>query len=279
MDYVENGYIRIRRCRHGWFMYNINDRFISRSLDLYGEWAEPELAFIAQFLKPGDVVLDVGAHIGSHAVFFAQKVGPEGRVFAFEPQRLNYYLLCGNAALNRLLNLKCLNLAVGGRQETTEVPIVDPTREFNFGSVPMDSGIPGEPVNMVTIDSLNLAACNFIKVDVEGLESDVIDGARKTIAAFQPILFLENNRLDKSARLITKVLDAGYRPFWQISLHYNPDNFFGNKEDIFKSYQPNSNIIGLPPGAAPAGLFPVSGPEDTWKMALERFWATQPAPP
>jgi len=275
--YIDNGYIRVRHCRHGWFMYNLNDRFVSRSLNLYGEWAEPELAFIAQFIKPGDVVLDVGAHIGTHAVFFAQAVGPQGRVFAFEPQRLSFHLLCGNAALNNLMNLKCLNVALGACSGTVEVPIVDPTHEFNFGSVSLRSGIAGEPVRLTTIDSLGLAKCDFIKVDVEGLETEVLQGARETVARFRPVVFLEANRPDESPKLIRQVLDLGYRAFWQISSHYNADNFFGNPEDVFEPYQPNSNIVCLPPGAPSNGLFPVAGPEDTWRTALERFFDQQKA--
>lgn len=276
MDTIQNEYIRVRRCRHGWFMYNINDRIVSRSLDLYGEWAEAELFFVAQFLKPGDVVLDVGAHIGTHAVFFARHVGPDGRVFAFEPQRLSFHLLCGNAALNALMNLKCLNLAVGAGGGKIEVPIVDPTREFNFGSVSLDTGLAGDSVQMVTIDSLGLARCDFIKIDVEGLEGDVLTGARSTILKYKPKLFLEANRPEQTPQLIRQVLDLGYNAFWQISPHYNADNFFGHKDDVFKSYQPNSNILCLPPELPSAGLFPVTGPDDTWQTALWRFWGKKP---
>lgn len=277
--YIDSGYVRVRRCRHGWFMYNVHDRIVSRSLDLYGEWAEPELAFIAQFLKPGDVVLDVGAHIGTHAVFFAQRVGARGRVFAFEPQRLSFHLLCANAALNNQMNLKCLNMAIGARAGTIEVPIVDPTREFNFGSLSLNTGLAGEPVQMTTIDALKLAKCDFIKIDVEGLEGEVLEGARETIARYRPALFLEANRPNQSPLLIRQVLELGYKPFWQISMHYNPENFFGNGEDIFKPYQPNSNIICLPPEVRSEGLFAVEGPDDTWRTALQRFWAAREQAP
>ena len=274
-DYIDSGYVRVRRCRHGWFMYNVHDRIVSRSLDIYGEWAELELTFLAQFIKPGDVVLDVGAHIGTHAVFFSQRVGVDGRVFAFEPQRLSFHLLCGNAALNNLMNLKCLNLALGSRTETIEVPVVDPMREFNFGSVSVDTGRAGEPILMTTIDSLGLTKCDFIKIDVEGLEGEVLDGAQYTIAKYRPLLFLEANRPNQSPQLIRQVNALDYRAFWQISQHYNPDNFRGYREDIFKPYQPNSNIICLPPEAPSDGLFAVEGPEDTWQTALQRFWAMQ----
>lgn len=65
----------VKRCRHGLFAYNVNDSFIGRSHDLYGEWCEAELAILGQILRPGDTALDVSANIGTHAVFFAQAAG------------------------------------------------------------------------------------------------------------------------------------------------------------------------------------------------------------
>lgn len=61
-----------RKCRHGTFLFNRNDTFVGRSLELYGEWCEAEIELLAQVVKPGDVVLDVGANIGTHAVPFCQ---------------------------------------------------------------------------------------------------------------------------------------------------------------------------------------------------------------
>ena len=94
-------------------MYNVNDAFIGRSLDLYGEWCDDELHILGQILKPGDVVVDAGANIGTHTVAFAQAVGPNGLVVAFEPQRLVHQSLCGNIALNGLTNVTTLLAAVG----------------------------------------------------------------------------------------------------------------------------------------------------------------------
>ena len=85
-------------------MFNRNDRFIGRSLEHYGEWCESELDLLLRFCGESDVVLDVGANIGSHTCAFAKAVGANGTVFALEPQRLAFQLLCGNIALNVLTN-------------------------------------------------------------------------------------------------------------------------------------------------------------------------------
>src|ERR1039457_4555745 len=84
----ENNLVRLRQCRHGVMAYHPKDSHVGRSLDLYGEWAESELELLGVLLQPGQVAVDVGANIGTHAVFFAERVGATGTVIAFEPQRL-----------------------------------------------------------------------------------------------------------------------------------------------------------------------------------------------
>ena len=90
----------IKTCRRGTFMYTVNDAFIGRSLDLYGEWCDDEVHILGQILPQGAVAVDVGANIGTHPVGFARSVGPRGLVIALEPQRLVFQTLCGNVALN-----------------------------------------------------------------------------------------------------------------------------------------------------------------------------------
>ena len=86
-------------------LYNEHDIYIGRSLDLYGEFSEGECDVFRQLIQPGWTVLELGANIGSHTVFLAKRVGPSGRVIAFEPQRIVFQTLCANIALNNLLNV------------------------------------------------------------------------------------------------------------------------------------------------------------------------------
>ena len=86
--------------KYGRMLYNPNDKYIGRSLNLYGEFSEGEIALFRQLIKPGFVVLDIGANIGCHTVFMAQAMENSGRVIAIEPQRLTHQLLCANVALN-----------------------------------------------------------------------------------------------------------------------------------------------------------------------------------
>ncbi len=97
-------HLRISRCRHGHMLYNLQDVYIGRSFDLYGEFSQGEVRLFSQILQPGMVALDVGANIGAHTVWMARAVGPTGRVIAFEPQRSIFEMMCANLAINAIGN-------------------------------------------------------------------------------------------------------------------------------------------------------------------------------
>lgn len=266
----------VKECRHGLMMYNVNDQFIGRSLDLYGEWCEPEAFVLGQVIKAGDVVLDVGANIGTHTVFFAKAVGPRGLVASFEPQRLVFQTLCGNVALNGLTNVTCLLSAVGKERGQVRFPAVDPRVAFNFGAIAACKGGAagaGEAVDVVPIDELRLGRCALIKVDVEGMEADVVAGARETIARCRPALFLENDTVERSRQVLEAVRSVGYKAFWHIASYFSAKNFFGNEQNVFGRFQPEANILCVPEECPFTGLMPVEGLDDDWKKAVTRMMA------
>jgi hypothetical protein len=81
-------------CRHGKLMYLLNDAYIGRSLDVYGEYSEGEVDLFRQLLRPGDVTVDEGPNIGALTVAMAQLVQPGGAIVAFEPQRAIFDIVC-----------------------------------------------------------------------------------------------------------------------------------------------------------------------------------------
>jgi FkbM family methyltransferase len=224
---------RLRQCRHGMMLYNFHDLYIGRSLETYGEFSQGETDLFAQLVRPGQTVLDVGANIGAHTVFFAQAVGPSGSVFAFEPQRIVYQTLCGNLALNSLTNTHCFHAAVGSTPGRILLPVPNYGRPNNFGGFTVEGHRQGESVPLLTIDSLKLPRCDFIKIDVEGMEQAVLAGAVETIAKFKPVLYVENDREAKSAALIRFIDELGYHMYWHRPLLFNPNNFAGCRENIF----------------------------------------------
>ena len=99
--------VSLFQCKHGVFLLNPQDSFISRSLIDYGEWEEKELQMLLHaFVTEGDIILDVGANIGSFTIPMAKAVGIHGMVYAWEPLRGNYQKLVANIALNGLSNVK-----------------------------------------------------------------------------------------------------------------------------------------------------------------------------
>ena len=269
---LENDYIGVKRARHGIFIFNRNDRLIGRSLDLYGEWCESEIALLRNFVGPGETVLDIGANIGTHTVAFASAVERSGTVIAFEPQRLAFQLLCGNVAINCLTNVRCLQKAAGASDGTVAVPALSPHESRNFAALSLDPTFAGESVEIVRIDSLGLKSCRLMKIDVEGMEAEVLAGARETVAALQPILFVENNTVDRASRTIGAILDLGYKAWWHLGLYYNRGNFFDNGTNAFAAYQPEANLLCMPGGEAPdvPTLIECTGIDDNWMKARDR---------
>src|SRR5579871_7070755 len=174
---LEHRYMAVKQCKHGLFMYNRNDAFIGRGLSLYGEWCDFEIQLLRQFIKLGDTVIDAGANIGTHAVAFANLVGPSGVVHAFEPQRRNFLMLAGNVALNALENVVCHQKALGAVNGEISVPVLpDPEISYNYSAIHLsEESKQGERVPIVTLDSLDLQACRVIKIDTEGMEDKVLD--------------------------------------------------------------------------------------------------------
>jgi FkbM family methyltransferase len=239
-----NSTLSLRQCRHGPMMYLRNDIYIGRSFDQYGEYSEGEVALFRDLLRPGDVALDVGANIGALTIPMAQLVGPTGSIYAFEPQRIVFQILCGNVALNELGNVHTLQWAVGHAAGTTKVVPLDYGAQNNFGGLSL-GGVKGEEVAVIAIDDINLPKLRLLKMDVEGMELNAIMGAAATIERCRPILFIENDRLEKSTALLTQLFSSGYRLWWHLTPLYNGANFLRNPQNLFGNIH-SFNVLGLP---------------------------------
>jgi FkbM family methyltransferase len=225
--------MRVIEGRHGSFLCQDNDRYIGRSLVAYGEYSEGEVTLFRQILRPGDTVVEAGANIGALTVPIAELVGAAGSVFAFEPQRLIYNMLCGNLALNAIENTHAFAMAVGDRAGQVRVPVVGYGSDANYGGIVAGAADAGEAVSVGTVDSLKLPRLDFLKADVEGAEEFVLRGAEETIRRDWPTLYLENDRRERSPALLAHLFDLGYEAWWHLPPLFNPDNRFGNRENLF----------------------------------------------
>lgn len=239
------------------------DRYIGRSLDVYGEYSEPELEVFSQLLRPGQLIVEVGSNIGAHTVGLARIVGPRGLVLAFEPQRVIFQILCANIAMNELFNVRTFPVAVDRKTGILKVLPYDYTAENNFGGVSLQNVTDGDEVSAVTLDSLNLPALHFLKVDVEGMEWDVLSGARDSIRRHRPLMYVENDQPDKSEQLIGMIEDLGYDMWWHTPRLFNPTNFNNVSENIFGNTT-SCNLLCIPKGSdmVMQGFAKVSGRTD-----------------
>jgi FkbM family methyltransferase len=259
------GFNKLVRGRHGWFLANENDVYVGRALIEYGEYGELESQLLLEYCKPGDVVVEVGANIGSHSVSLATRVGPHGRLAVIEPQPVIFQTLCANLALNCLLNVDAFNCGCGSAAASLAFAPADYTSSGNFGAVELHErgALPaGVSVEVRPLDELlkGYARVDLIKIDVEGMEQEVLESGRRTIARFSPVLYVENDRIDKSKALIETLYTMGYRVWWHVPPLFNPDNYFGNPLNRYPNIG-SFNMLCLPLAAvAPtsARLVPVT---------------------
>jgi FkbM family methyltransferase len=115
--------------------------------------------------------------------------------------------------VNALDNVFVHNSGVGSVPGSITVPSIDYARPGNFGGVSLSASGAGETVPLATIDSLGLQRCDFMKIDVEGMELDVLQGAKSTVERFRPRLYIENDHMENRrhsssicSRWITSVL-------------------------------------------------------------------------
>jgi len=193
-------------------------------LYLQGEKFMADLALIAPHLRPGMVAFDVGANIGYLAMYLRQRIGPSGELFCFEPEPENYAELESNLLRNRLDNCHAISAAVGAQEGTVTF-----ARGLN-GHVAPD-GTEGISVPVLTLDGFvgqrGLARVDFVKIDVEGFEVDVLNGMKGLLSRpGKPILYIEvharGEYYNADPRKVCELLKGSYS---NIQAYVSPDDF------------------------------------------------------
>lgn len=229
----------VSACRHGLFTYNQRDSWIGRSLEQYGEYCPGESRLFGKLVRPGMTVVEVGANIGVHTVHLAGLVGERGAVLAFEPQPVVFQLLCANVALNSILHVRCFQKGVAREAGSFRLPPLDYRQAANFGNVslqPAPPGEQGESVEAITLDCLQLPRCDFIKIDVEGMEWDVLQGAAATIQQHHPLLYLECDEGESTALITAWLGKLGYRMYWFVPPYFEPQNYYENPANVLGTF-------------------------------------------
>lgn len=249
---LSNPGLTIAPCRHGTFAFQSND-MIGRILLGYGEWAEQEIRFLKSFLRSGDVVLDIGGHIGTITVPLARAVGSQGRVLSFEAQRLIYLNHCTNVHLNGLLNVYPTHAVVAEAEGFVNLAELEPAKTANSGGFSIPVGAVGvqryTSVRKIVLDNFlaDLDHCRLIKMDIEGHEPAALTGMKQLITRLKPIIYVEANTKGRfeAIRSLMDLLD--YQCFWHCEAHWNPNNFRMNPNNIFGD-KTDLNVLALPRG-------------------------------
>ena len=226
--------------QHGRMNIIDSDKVVSHALALYGEWAMNEIILLSNIILPGMCVLDVGAFIGTHSLAFSKFVGKNGKVYAFEPRKEIYTILSENLSINYCGNVIALNLALADSERNLDMQSIDLNDPVNFGGLSLDSNShtlssDTYEIHISTVDSLDIEKIDVIKLDVEGMERSVLDGAVKTIMRDRPIVFCECNSLTAGYGILEFCHLRDYAVYGFLASAYNPKNFNGVEENIFGS--------------------------------------------
>ena len=188
-----------------------------------------EEAFLLSLSLEGQTDYDVGGDQGIYTIFFASKVGVQGRVFTFEPNPQSYRRIVANVELNQFPNVDVRPIGLGAQKG--KLTFVFPESEPARGSA--DAGIQAQILQEknsriieIEVNSLDdetsssgLPQPDLVKIDVEGLEMDVLLGMKETIRKCHPNLFIEvhgadeQSKDDNAKQVVTFLLDAEYSVF------------------------------------------------------------------
>ena len=93
-------------------------------------------------------------------------------------------------------------------------------------------------------DFAGLPRLRLVKIDIEGMEIEAIEGAKRLIAQFRPLLYVENDRVENSERMLRLIDDLGYDMYWHVTPLFNPDNAYGERDNIYEKLA-SFNVLGV----------------------------------
>lgn len=221
---------------HKNFVYWKNDEVIGRHLREYGEYQQKEIDLLTGLLDRVDVkqkvVWDIGANIGVHTIAFSKH---SAFVCSWEANPQNYKLLRLNTQGKLAPNVKVHNVAISnGTKDKLQIQDFDENFLDNKGELTVvDTG--GVEVESRTLDSylMNYPIPTMIKIDVEGHELEVLQGATTMLKTVKPILYFETNDTSSYKNHIELLQDNDYRMWWFACPNYNQDNYNKNTTNVW----------------------------------------------
>jgi FkbM family methyltransferase len=193
-----------------------------------GKFENSEFRFVQRYLEPGMTVLDIGAHHGFYTLLASTRIGPNGRIHAFEPSPRERAALLRHLRWNRLRIVSVYPVALGKEAKTGHLFVVDKNQTGCNSLCPPASDVHESstptPVDVIPLDDWvsehHLASADFIKLDVEGGEFDVLKGASKFLELRpRPVFLIEVQEIRTenwgyhAGEVIRLLADRGFRWF------------------------------------------------------------------
>ena len=177
-------------------LVNPNDQYISRNVLYSGEWEPHIRSMLKIIIKDGMVTMDIGANIGTHTLLMSILAGDKGRVYAFEPCKLNHDVLVYNCVINKCSNVMVYKYGCGDKTKTMyiEQRWSQSKKEDNYGCIFLQSDQSSnndESIKVIKIDDMNLDKLDFVKIDAENMEDKVLQGMKETIKRCKPSIIVE----------------------------------------------------------------------------------------
>jgi len=210
----------------------LRDDLLSYELRHFSNCKHSELSFLLSFLREGDTILDIGAHIGIFAIPLAHAIGKYGKIFAFEPNPISFGFLRRNIKENCLQEtIFPINSLVWNKQQKFTMVSWKGNSGGNYFLPITDNNEVFEFKKVILLDQWckesNLANLNILKIDAEGAEYHILDGGTKMLSKFRPIIYCEKNDMTLKRQgvnhiMIKKLLDGfGYHYFRNTEHRYS----------------------------------------------------------
>ena len=188
-----------------------------------GVWERNVIQFFDEYIQEDFVIIDAGTCMALHAIYMSH-LCPKGKIYAFEPSRINYEIAKKNIEINELKNVILSSNALGNEER---IVYNSSQAKSNLSLFVIRDGLPTKmidwlttdhrhdyqhPIKMIHGDSLNLQRLDLIRLDCEGYEYNVLEGFKNTIDKFKPLILFECHEefiLDKDPRVLVE--SFGYK--------------------------------------------------------------------
>ena len=253
--------------RIGEFTIYKNDAIISQAIRLFGEYCHAEIDVMATYLNENSLYIDIGTNIGYHALGVHRATNCQ--VLGFEPNPKHFAVAVHNCRNTLVGKIELMNAAVSNTKSTFIMKDFDETVESNYGDIHHTS--EGIETEAVVLDDILLVHPQFIKIDVEGHELEVLHGSVKTISKARPIIMYEALEYDVWTECYKFLDSKNYKQYW-VACRTKPiaETFIKTNENPFGNGAV-ANVLAVPKEKEqPKYLMPVTA-EEPYPVCLEKF--------